>query len=94
MADIKEKKLEIFEEAVILLEHRGYEASVRPDYSGRFMDGETVPGISTDAGGVVVGWAVACAIADLAEEGEEDLERALRFFPTRSDSMGLGRIYY
>ena len=95
MEAIEEKKLAIFEEAVSLLEQRGYEASVHSDYSGRYMCGETVPGISTDASGVVVGWAVACAIANSAASGEVDVEDlSFQFFPTREDSLGRGRIYY
>lgn len=89
--DIEEQKLEIFRLAVELLEVNGHEAELREEYSGRGMYGKAVPAITIDGGsGMLLGWAVTCAAINLEHEAE-DVEMIL---PQRSDSMGLGMVYY
>jgi len=85
-----EQTSELYEQAVIYLEQRGYESSFYENYSGRFMYGDKVPGITSDAPGVMVGRAVSIAYQDLYPGRPLDEAPV----PLRSDSMGLSTIYY
>lgn len=96
------ERLQVYQNACALLENTSYEAKVYEDYSGRGMDGRTVPGIySRSAPGPVIGWAVSAAAFNfLTDRGEEFLyyEDFLgpmeEFIPTRSDDLGKDIIYY
>ena len=66
------------------LEEEGYEGDVREDYSGRGMYGKTAVAICTDAPGTLIGMFV----------GEYNAQGFDARPPTRTDSMGLGRVFY
>jgi hypothetical protein len=75
--------VEAAQAAVERLEDEGYEASVYPDYSGRFMYGETCVGIVTSPGASLALGAALAAVGVAAED-----------MPRRTDNMALDMIYY
>lgn len=88
---------QVYAEAVYVLRSEGHhDADLHEDYSGRGMHGQTCPAISSKAPGVVVGWAIAVAYATLFAHGskEPSVWSALEYMPMRSDSLGLGTIWY
>lgn len=97
-----EAKCKIFRHAVEWLEGEGYESSLREDYSGRAMFGNTTPAIVTDANGPIIGLAIVHGIIQWYEEtvdSEVDWEDAIKYnaldvMPRRSDSMGLSTVWY
>lgn len=92
-------QIEVFEEAVQILQDEGYESSVREDYSGRGMYGLAVPAIVSDASGARVVKAVCSTIAGMVElSSEYDLFDLPILFddlvPVRQDNMGRSKVYY
>ena len=89
------KRREIYEAACETLAGEGWEASVRPDYSGRGMFGQTTPAIVTGAPGAMVGWAISRVLVESdPDDGSEGLDEALRAIPKREDAMGRDTVYY
>lgn len=85
-------KKELFKDACDWLEDEGYDVTFHESYSGRGMFGDSVPAISGEVSGVMVGLALAKAgeafdltVSDLQWQG---------LIPTGRDSLGLGTIYY
>ena len=90
------KKRDVFTQAVEILNEYGHEASVYEDYSGRGMYGDTVDGITADCSGALIGWAIVVATAE-SMDGDDyrDIhEVAKDLLPSRTDSLGLSKIYY
>ena len=77
-----------YAEAVNILEGIGYNASVRENYSGRGMFGESVPAIVTDAPAVFVGFALCHTIEPYY------VIVAQQYLPDRSDNMGRDDMVY
>lgn len=97
----REDTIEVFKKACEILEDQGHESSVREDYSGRGMYGNSEPAIVTDAEGPMVGAAVLmAALRFMGTTGDEINDRsvfedAVSFIPGRQDSMGrYDRVYY
>ena len=92
--------LELATKTVELLNDNDFIAEVYENYSGRGMYGSTVPGITTNASGAVVGFHLAMAVLYLKEQSGGEIEaiealyEEVRKIPTRSDSLGLDAIYY
>lgn len=96
-----EELIEIYTAACAILEEEGHEASVREDYSGRCMYGETTPAIVTDAEGSEMAAAVFFAALKHTQGDSVDLnQRGLfedikSFIPGRFDTMGRNNsVYY
>ena len=96
----KAEILSIYRDAVELLNQQGgCIATLHPDYSGRGMYGEVTPAISLDGNrsGVLVGAAIMAIVCERDSTEPDDLYDDLcdsGVLPTRSDSLGLGMIYY
>ena len=86
----KESLIDIYRDAVDILEGQGYDADLREDYSGRGMYGKETAGIVTDASGPMVGLAVAIALKDRGYSLASNAD----FVPTSVDSIGLSTIFY
>ena len=94
MLDIEQNRLAVYYAAAQLLEDEGYSAVVRTGYSGRGMEGNTVPAIVTDAPGAMVGWAITAAACLDDFEIPDEFEIPGKDIPKNQDHMGLSLIYY
>jgi hypothetical protein len=81
---------DFFKEAADMLDNAGYSVEFHDDYSGRGMYGKTCLALSGDFSGI----ALAFAFAGVAENSGLPLSYAQKFCPTRSDSFGMGTVYY
>ena len=90
--------LEIYKEAVEVLEADGHEAEVQENYSGRGMFGKTCPAIVSNASGPQVGAAIAIARFNIGHDNGEDIlgimDDVWGLIPKRFDNMGLSMVYY
>lgn len=85
--------VEMLEYIADKIENTGsYEVSVDAEYSGRGMYGRTTPALITDAPALFVGMLIGEAIAE--EQGGWHAVYADDDLLGRTDSMGLGKVYY
>ena len=83
---------DLFDQAVRILKHMGFPATLHELYSGPFMYGNAMAAIETPAPSATVGAAVALAAREAKPAAEP--EAIAKVLPTRIDAVKTGGIHY